>query len=175
MTAERSQLEAWYREHSDAVRRALRVQGFSEDVTEDACAEAFAILARVGTGRIDPERGPRAWLRKVARNAALDLVGHGQEQAVSLDAERACGGGGKGPVTLGETIPDTGPDVVEQLADRETLDAIGYLSRGQRTALLGRMAGLSYDEIAEQTGHTYTWVNRHTTEGRKALRDRTGR
>jgi hypothetical protein len=30
--------------------------------------------------------------------------------------------------------------------------------------------GLSYREICECTGRTHTWVNRHITEGRQALR-----
>jgi DNA-directed RNA polymerase specialized sigma24 family protein len=35
-----------------------------------------------------------------------------------------------------------------------------------------QLAGYSYKEIAERLGKTYTWVNRHLTEGRAELRGR---
>jgi hypothetical protein len=38
-------------------------------------------------------------------------------------------------------------------------------------ALTCRLLGLSYKDAQRATGHTYTWVNRHITEGRRALRE----
>jgi DNA-directed RNA polymerase specialized sigma24 family protein len=38
-----------------------------------------------------------------------------------------------------------------------------------------QLAGYSYKEIAERLGKTYTWVNRHLTEGRAELRRRRAR
>lgn len=173
---DREQLAAWYMQHARPVQRALRAQGFSVEVVEDACAEAFTVLTRLGVRHIDQACGPLAWLRTVARHEALRLSGAGRPQPVSLDAEQSSGGGGEGtPVTLADRIPDRRVDVERQVADRNALEAIGYLSRGQQTALVGRLAGFTYDELADRTGHTRTWVNRHTTEGRRALRDRTGR
>jgi DNA-directed RNA polymerase specialized sigma24 family protein len=40
----------------------------------------------------------------------------------------------------------------------------------RRTALTLRAPGYRYKEIQQLLGVTYTWVNRHVTEGRQALR-----
>jgi DNA-directed RNA polymerase specialized sigma24 family protein len=44
------------------------------------------------------------------------------------------------------------------------------LGTHRRSALTLRAAGYSYKEIQQLLGVTYTWVNRHVTEGRQALR-----
>src|SRR4051794_41980403 len=57
----------------------------------------------------------------------------------------------------------------DQLEARELVRRVNQLRPQQRVALTCRMLGLSYEEAMQATGHTYTWVNRHITEGRRAL------
>jgi DNA-directed RNA polymerase specialized sigma24 family protein len=52
----------------------------------------------------------------------------------------------------------------------ELLRAIAGLGAHRRTALTLRVAGYSDREIQQLLGVTCTWVNRHVTEGRQALR-----
>jgi DNA-directed RNA polymerase specialized sigma24 family protein len=47
---------------------------------------------------------------------------------------------------------------------------IAALGARRRTVPTLRAAGYSYRDIQELVGVTYTWVNRHVTEGRQALR-----
>ncbi len=53
---------------------------------------------------------------------------------------------------------------------RAALASISQLKPQQRLVLLLRAEGHSYKSICELTGRTYTWVNRHISEGRRALR-----
>jgi DNA-directed RNA polymerase specialized sigma24 family protein len=53
---------------------------------------------------------------------------------------------------------------------RDLLRSIAALGINRRTALTLRAAGYSYREIQDLLGVTYTWVNRHVTEGPRALR-----
>jgi DNA-directed RNA polymerase specialized sigma24 family protein len=54
---------------------------------------------------------------------------------------------------------------------RERLALIARLRPNQRLAVTLRAAGFGYQEIADLTGKTYTWTNRHVTEGRARLRE----
>ena len=61
-------------------------------------------------------------------------------------------------------------DVLAGLEARETFEALADLKPAQRTTLALKAAGFSYKEIQRLCGDkTYTWVNRHITEGRAAL------
>ena len=75
------------------------------------------------------------------------------------------------PVHWQELLP--APVDTELAVDaRELLRALASLRWHQRAVLTLRLAGYSYKEIAERLGKTYTWVNRHLTEGRAELRRR---
>ncbi|MGH2763227.1 MAG: RNA polymerase sigma factor [Thermoleophilaceae bacterium] len=63
----------------------------------------------------------------------------------------------------------TSPELV--LDAHEAIRLVGQLTPNQRLAMSLRVAGYSYRELADLTGQTYTWVNRHLTEGRRALRN----
>jgi RNA polymerase sigma factor (sigma-70 family) len=106
---------------------------------EDAAQESFAALAV--TLRSSPPRELRAWLARVARNAAIDAARRRRARAA-----------GDGPA------PEDGPlrtddvscshDVKDEFAS--LLDAIRELPESQRTALLMReLAGHSYREIGD--------------------------
>jgi DNA-directed RNA polymerase specialized sigma24 family protein len=49
------------------------------------------------------------------------------------------------------------------------------LTDNQRAALALWAQGYRYKEIAERLGRTYTWANRHISEGLRALRAAMGR
>jgi DNA-directed RNA polymerase specialized sigma24 family protein len=55
---------------------------------------------------------------------------------------------------------------------REALRSLAGLGDRRRTALTLKVAGYSYREIQELLGVTFTWINRHITEGRAELRKR---
>lgn len=160
-TVDRERLSVLFTEYDGPLQAWLRRRGISADVAQDAAAETWAILARVVPGRLDPARDSAlAYLRVVAWHEALR----------TLDDSDA-----------GGQLADRHADVHRQAEDRlelgEILDAVAHLSRGQQTALIGRMIGLSYDEIGTTAGHpstssVNTWANRHVTEGRKRLRNR---
>lgn len=65
-------------------------------------------------------------------------------------------------------------DVDERMHAAHVLSLLGELKPQQRRCLALQALGYSYEEIGEQTGETFTWVNRHLTEGRRALRELAG-
>jgi len=108
----------------------IGVLGSRQDA-EDAAQEAFAALAT--TLPKAPPRELRAWLVRVARNAAIDLA-----------RRRRVDPGGREMATA----PDTaGHGISAEL--ESVLAGLRELPEAQRTALLMReLAGHSYDEIA---------------------------
>jgi RNA polymerase sigma factor (sigma-70 family) len=136
--------------HQRLVARIQRRLGISREMAEDAVAFAWMQLVRT-----EPEHeNPVGWLYTVAKHEAFALI-----RAAARDQ----------PVE--EVQPDhSAPPPAHILESRRTLALIDQLKPQQRTVLRLRMAGLSYKEISQHTGHTYTWVNRHLTEGRQALR-----
>jgi DNA-directed RNA polymerase specialized sigma24 family protein len=115
------------------------------DQPEDAAAHAWEVLWR-HRARIDVD-GAIAYVHVVARHEAYRL---GRSHAVDV----------------AELIPDPR----DAYAELEAMDLLDRLPWHQRTALVARALGIGYDELAEQLGRTYTWVNRHTAEGRAAVR-----
>ena len=136
--------------HQRLVARLQRRLGIPQEMAEDAVAFAWMTLIR-NQPDYDNVVG---WLYTVAKHEAFALIRAAAREAPTeeLDPE------GSAP---------TPADVLEA---RRVLALIDLLKPQQRTVLRLRMAGLSYREICQRTGHTYTWVNRHITEGRQALR-----
>lgn len=54
---------------------------------------------------------------------------------------------------------------------RELLEAMAELSGSRQVALTARLLGLTYPQTMEATGMSYAAVDRHTKEGRAALRE----
>jgi RNA polymerase sigma factor (sigma-70 family) len=133
---------------ADLVRQGCR-RGLSHAESEDAAQDALLALW-IHRERIDPATA-RHWLAVVARHAGvrhwharMDLAGE-----------------------LVHELPAPEPDHARTMDVRAALEA---LRPDERRALLCRMLGLSYAEIARQHGWTYTKVNRAVSEGRAALR-----
>ena len=141
-----------YRAHEVALRAAVRSRIYGSDaLIEDACAFAWLQLIRH-----QPDRGPTlvAWLRPVAIREADRLY----RKEVHHD--------------LGNLAPDQEPtetlDV--QLSTRSALRALSTMSDHRQRIFLLHLSGLTYTEIANQLGITFTNVNRHITRSRSHLR-----
>jgi DNA-directed RNA polymerase specialized sigma24 family protein len=153
-------VERLYRESADHLQRIVRNR-FQRDsvpdgLIEDACAEAWAIAWR-HRGRLEAEN-PIGWVIVVAVNEVLALLRKRRHERAEELAP--------------ETVAEAGnPDLALDFS--ELIGAVANLKPSQRTTLLLQAAGFSYAEIQQLTGQTYTWVNRHITEGRRAMRDAT--
>ena len=143
------------------VRQVQRDTGIPEAVAEDCASFAFLQLCRK-----QPERGPSTagWLRIVARHEAFAWLRQRRRLRV-VDEEDGWGR----PTPAVERIPAR-LDVEIAHEARELLRSIAGLGRHRRTALTLRAAGYSYREIQQLLSVTYTWVKRHVSEGRQALR-----
>lgn len=124
-------------------------------VIEDACAQTWLIAWRERR-RVEPQN-VFGWLLVVASNEVCALLKKRRREADidSLDLTHVL-------------ASDSDPEA--SLEFREALRALAALNDNQRVALALRAAGYSYSEIQELLGCTYTWVNRHVTEGKRALR-----
>jgi RNA polymerase sigma factor (sigma-70 family) len=137
------------------VQHTIRVP---RHVAEDACAIAWLQLLRT-----QPERDAIfAWLRVVASREALRLIrSHGRH--APFDEE---------PVEPEAAHVDNSADVQLALEVREALEHIASLTAQQVQIFSLHVAGLSYDEICEATGYSWTQVNRHMGRARSRLRAR---
>jgi RNA polymerase sigma factor (sigma-70 family) len=150
-SAQRGDEEALYRQHHEALVRMVRGRlRVSQEVAEDAVSFAWMQLVRTQPGR----ENVVGWLYTVAKYEAFATMRRAQREAPA------------------EQLPPTAaPGSVEAVAEaRETVVALRRLKPQQRLVLTLKAQGYSYNEIAALTGKTYTWVNRHLTEGRKAAR-----
>jgi DNA-directed RNA polymerase specialized sigma24 family protein len=138
---------------------ARRHPGVDGSTIDDAVAQTWLILARKPIDFLDDTDSPLGWLLTVARHELYALLG--RPQPSSLDEREG-------------NVADPAPSIVDVVIARDewaqVRTQLGTLTRGQRTALTGRALGLTYGQLATSTGHTGTWVNRHTGEGRRALR-----
>lgn len=150
------------------LRVTARRFGGSQELAEDACAFAWLQLLRC-----QPDReAVVGWLRVVARNEGLRLLRISRREPFLEDrrCRRSDPASGE-PLDWQELLP--APADTELAAEARTLlVALAGLRWHQRTVLTLQLAGYSYKEIAERLGKTYTWVNRHLTEGRAELRRR---
>jgi len=142
------------REASRLIRRVSAVVVADQAVVEDACAFAWMTLAR----RKDVDTASdttAAWLFVVAQREAWRIAR--EETATVVDATDV-------------DVPALGAETEDTVAAREALDMLDQLTPQQRDVMRLFVAGYSYTEIAAALGVTYTYVNRHLSAGRKALR-----
>lgn len=147
------------REHAPALLRTARRHSLCADDAHDAYQRALEIFLRRAS-TVEPATVDR-WLHVVVkhealavRRARLELVGTEEE---ALDA--AVGSGG---------------DAAEERVMRwdrlsRSAEALQRLKPQELTALWLKASGLSYAEIADRQGWSYTKVNRCVTEGRRAF------
>lgn len=158
--------ELYRRHHRTLLRLTRRNVAAPEELIEDACQFAWLALCRN-----QPERqNVVGWLVVVARHEAFRLA-----RDYTRTRPASCVVNVDEHGRLSEFDPDQieAPerDVLSGIAAREAFEALAELKPAQRTTLALRAAGFSYKEIQRLCGdRTYTWVNRHITEGRAALR-----
>jgi RNA polymerase sigma factor (sigma-70 family) len=155
----RSDEEDLYRRHHHELRRTVaRAVYASPELIEDACQNAWAILLR---------RQPRrstlfAWLRVVAIHEAYRLSA---AELRDLHLEDLSHGEGWDALLAGRA------NLEEVVEAHEALHALAHLPERQREDLVLRVAGFSYQEIADMTGRrTYTNVNKQLAKARARLR-----
>lgn len=129
---------AVYRASYDELVRFLYRMVWEEDRAHDLAQETF-----VRALRHEPEQ-PRAWLFSVARNLARDEVRTAVRRREHLTLVRA--------EEAGRAAEDAGQEMERTERHEAVRMALGSLSERDREVLLLWDAGLSYDEIAEQTG-----------------------
>lgn len=154
MTAHGDEAKLFAAHHDDLVNQLARRLGGDRDTAEEACALAWLQLLRVQPERSDALGG---WLYVTAKHEAWRLY---RTRTAATGADRV----------LAEHTGPAARDPYEQLTERDQLRLLAHLSPAQRRVLCLVATGHSYKEICAATGHTYTWVNRHITEGRARLR-----
>lgn len=123
--------------YADLVRFLYRLV-WEEDRAHDLAQEAF-----VRALRHEPDQ-PRAWLFSVARNLARDEARMAARRRSHLTLMRA--------EEADRVEEDAGEELERSERHEAVRNALNRLSERDREALLLWDAGLSYDEISEQTG-----------------------
>jgi len=127
-----------YQETYEDLVRFLYRRVWEGDRAHDLAQEAF-----VRALQHEPEQ-PRAWLFSVARNLARDEARAAQRRRRHLALVEAEEGT--------RVMADASEDLEEQDRRAAVRAALGRLGERDREVLLLWDAGLSYDEISEQTG-----------------------
>ena len=123
--------------YEDLVRFLYRLV-WEDDRAHDLAQETF-----VRALRHDPDQ-PRAWLFSVARNLARDEARTAVRRRTHLTLVRA--------EESGRVAEDAEQEMLRSERHEAVRMALDRLSERDREVLLFWDAGLSYDEIAEQTG-----------------------
>lgn len=125
---------------------------------EDAVQELFLRLWR-GKDALDGIRSPKGYAIRVLRNLCLDRI---RQSRKMLPAEEL-------PEAAQPARQDDAVDERERLA--KVLDAIKSLPERQREVLtLRTLDGLSYEEIAKQTGINYLTLRVLLSQARNKLK-----
>lgn len=167
--SERGDEAALFLEHQRfLVRVTTQRFGDSRDLAEDAVAFAWLQLLRY-----QPDReAVVGWLRVVARNEGYRLLRISRREPFLEDKRHRPRDAASGERLDWQELLPAPLDTELAVEARDLLRALAGLRWHQRTVLTLQLAGYSYREIAERLGKTYTWVNRHLTEGRAELRRR---
>jgi RNA polymerase sigma factor (sigma-70 family) len=143
--------------HERTLLRTARLVSLCDDDALDAYQRALEIfLRRVDT--VDPAT-ELAWLRVVVRHEAMAIRRSRSESVAGeeLDVDDFVPGGERSV----EDVIASGERV------RRSAEALRALKPDEAKALMMKAHGLSYAEIGERCGWTYTKVNRAITEGRR--------
>ncbi len=152
------EISARYRRRLHAYCVRLVGPAHAEDVVQQALLRAYLSLRRGDLRHV----ALRAWLYKIARNCAIDLLRSRPPDHEQLDLEF-------------DGVPQP-PRLVEQKEEIGTLvSALRNLPEGQRRALtLREMEGRSYSEISAELGQTGPRVRQLIFRARETLRSGLG-
>lgn len=153
----RGRVAAVVARHEPALLRVARQSSLCHDDALDAYQRALEIfLRRVDT--VDPATEV-AWLKVVIRHEAM-AIRRTRSESVTGDE-----------LDLDAFVPGPERSVEDRIASgervRRSAEALRALKPDEAQALMMKAHGLSYDEIGERNGWTYTKVNRAITEGRR--------
>jgi RNA polymerase sigma factor (sigma-70 family) len=143
--------------HERTLLRVARQASLCHDDALDAYQRALEIFVR----RVDTvERATEvAWLKVVVRHEAM-AIRRARVESVTGDE-----------LDLDAFVPSVERSVEEQLVSEERVrrsaEALRALKPDEAKALMMKAHGLSYAEIGERNGWSYTKVNRAVTEGRR--------
>jgi RNA polymerase sigma factor (sigma-70 family) len=157
-----------YIEESVRVRRIVRMSVTAPPaVIEDACQVAWSRLL-IHRGRLRRESA-RAWLVRVAvREAIKSIQRERRERSLEALLEQAGGSAAGDSSDPGMTLPT--PALVEDLVEQKTrLESIRALPERQRRLVWLQGLGLSYREMAGETGMTRRTVERQLMRARSSL------
>lgn len=144
--------------HGDALLRTARKVSWCADDAHDAYQRALELLLQHAAG-IDRAKAV-GWMHVVVRREAL-AIRKQRGRAVSFDEQHEEPAGGR--------TPDDRLDAID--VARRAGEALATLKEAEAQALCMRAQGMSYAEIGEHYGWSYTKVNRAVTEGRRAFVD----
>ena len=158
-----------YREEAVRIRKLVRAQVVaSSALVEDACQVAWCrlLIHRTRVRRASA----RAWLVQVAVHEALKAIAR-ERREPSLEAmqegdRRADLGPEVEPAIASTPTPTLVEDLVEQ---RARLDSVRTLPDRQRRLVWLQSLGLSYREMAGETGMTRRTVERQLMRARVSL------
>jgi RNA polymerase sigma factor (sigma-70 family) len=145
--------------HADSLLRTARHYSLCADDAQDAYQRGLEILMR-HAHRLDADRAG-GWLHTVVKREAM---------AINRSRRRFVGGE---DVDLDALEVRTAPSPEDRVLGFERVarsaEALQRLKPQEVRALWLKAMGNSYQEICEQTGWTYTKVNRCLAEGRKSF------
>ncbi len=142
------------RYNAELVGSLMHRLNVSREVAEDAAQIAWTQLYR-----LQPDRETvMGWLYTVAKHEVFAILRRAKREPMP------------------EVLPEPGDlcAIEDPIAAKDALQLLARLKPQQREVLGLLAEGYSYKETCAITGHTYTWVNRHATEGRAALRNLLG-
>jgi RNA polymerase sigma factor (sigma-70 family) len=152
-------LDLIQRHGAQIMRTARRYSACAEDA-EDAYQRGLEILLTKAPSTRESDLLP--WLKTVVKHEAFALRRQRDRTPLSDDGELDSPG----------SVPGTDEQAERYERLRLGAEALGRLKPQEIRCLLLRAEGLSYKEICEATGWTYTKVNRCLTEGRASFLQR---
>jgi RNA polymerase sigma factor (sigma-70 family) len=155
--------------HADKYRYLLNIarrNAVSEADAEEATQDAFTYFL----ADYDPAAGahPLAWLTTTVKRRAWRLRdnAHLDRRVAALPESTH-----EEPTGLIERRPTNSPPTAERVVERdEAHRRLAELKPDERTGLVLKAAGYSYEEIGRRKSWTHTKTNRAITEGRAVLR-----
>jgi RNA polymerase sigma factor (sigma-70 family) len=157
-----------YVDEAVSVRRIVQMNVMaSPAVIEDACQVAWTRLL-VHRARLRRESA-RAWLVRVAiREAIKSIQRERRERSLEALLEQGGRSASEGSADAGMTLPT--PALIEDLVEQKNrLDSIQALPERQRRLVWLQGLGLSYREMAGETGMTRRTVERQLIRAHSSL------
>jgi RNA polymerase sigma factor (sigma-70 family) len=145
--------------HGGQIMNTARRYSLSAEDAEDAYQRGLEILLTKAPSTDHDDLLP--WLKTVVKHEAFAI--RKQRQRTELAGDREAFGG---------VVPATHDQAERQERLRLGAEAMSRLKPQEVRCLLLRAEGYSYQQICEETGWTYTKVNRCLSEGRKAFLER---